>query len=150
MAGETRRRVSREPEILVDSDVFVAYLVEQDAHHDHVVSTLAKLYAHYRPLAATNLVVTETASLLSRRYSYVLAVRFLKYLAESNFPIIFVDSDLHAAGCHLFTDVQREGTSLVDCLNVIVVQQYALSAILSFDKFYQRFGIVQAGEMRPS
>ncbi len=142
--------MSKTPDLLVDSDVFVAYFVEEDAHHARVVSTLAKFHAHYQPLAATNLVVTETASLLSRRYSYALAVRFLKYLWDSNFPVIYIDSDMHAAGCQLFTDVEREGTSLVDCLNVIAVQRYALSSILSFDKFYRRFGIEQAGEMRDS
>ncbi len=145
---EKWRHVSKTPEILVDSDVFVAHFVAEDAHHARVVATLAKFHAHYQPLTTTNLVVTETASLLCRRYSFALAVRFLMFLRESNFPVIYIDSDMHAAGCQLFTDVKREGTSLVDCLNVIAVQHYTMSAILSFDRFYQRFGIEQAAEMR--
>ncbi len=135
--------MSQAPEILVDSDAFVAYFVANDVHHENVTSIMQNLRSAYRPLATTNLVIAETASLLSRRFSFDLAVRFIAYVRIDSFPVIYIDPEMQQAGYEVFTGQEREGTSFVDCLNVIVVKHYGMSAILSFDKFYQRFGIEQ-------
>jgi predicted nucleic acid-binding protein len=133
--------VQRTPEILVDSDAFVGYFIETDAHNERVKALVRGFKETYTPLATTNLVVAETASLLSRRFSFTHAARFITYLQAHAFPVIFVDSDLQNEGYRLFLDQRQDKTSFVDCLNVVVARHYGMTSIFSFDKFYRQFAL---------
>jgi len=41
----------------------------------------------------------------------------------------------------LFATQGAKGTSWIDCLNVVVVKNYKLDGMLSFDAFYKKQGI---------
>lgn len=131
---------------VVDSDAFIGFFVEQDAHFKRAQAAFRSCAAAGQILVTTNLVVTETASMLSRRISYGVACRFVEYIRDGDFPIIYLDKALQDASYAIFLAQNREGTSMVDCANVAVSRYYSIPTIFGFDSFYRKFGLALIGE----
>ncbi len=127
--------------ILVDSDAFIGWLIANDAHHLQVKSSLEKIDDLAGKLTTTSYVIAETATLLSRRYSQEHACRFVRYIHDSDFPVIEVTGEVRKQAEELFLAQRTEKMSLIDCANVIAVRRYDVQAILGFDRFYSRFDI---------
>lgn len=131
---------------LVDSDAFIGLFVEQDVHFPQAQQAFHAFADSGQALVTTNLVISETATMLSYRIRYAVACRFLQYIQDSQFPIIYIDKVIHAGASELFLNQQKEKTSVVDCANVVVAQYYNIPSILGFDGFYRKFGIETAGQ----
>jgi predicted nucleic acid-binding protein len=87
-------------------------------------------------------VIGETATVLSHRQGQALAVQFLTVIEHSRVPVIYIDEPLYQQGIALFKEQTQKGTSITDCLNVVVMRQYQIKSILSFDQGYPRqFGL---------
>ncbi|MBX3083958.1 MAG: PIN domain-containing protein [Anaerolineae bacterium] len=132
-------------EALVDSDAFIGLFFEQDVHFARAGAAFRHFAKVGNVLVTTNLVITETAAMLSRRISYPLACRFIEYIQAGNFPIIYVDKQLQDSTHTIFLAHQREKTSPVDCSNVAVARYYSIPSILGFDGFYKDYGLSLAG-----
>ena len=130
---------------LVDSDAFVGFFVEQDAHFHRSRAAFRSFADSRQILVTTNLVVTETASMLSRRITYAIACRFIEYIRDGDFPIIYLDQALQDSAHSIFLAQNREGTSMVDCSNIAVSRYYSIPSILGFDEFYKKFGLAMVG-----
>ncbi|MBL8164021.1 MAG: type II toxin-antitoxin system VapC family toxin [Anaerolineae bacterium] len=126
--------------VLLDSDVFIGLFVKTDAHHGRVQQLLtAFAQTHSTQITTTNLVVTETATMLSRRHYQEVACRFLRYLRTADFAIVHITPELQRAAEDLFLSIHTENVSVVDCANVAAVQAGKSDALFSFDRFYSRF-----------
>lgn len=122
--------------VLVDSDAFVGWIVATDAHHQRVTETFEHLKKARLQLVTTNLVIAETASLLSRRNSQPQAKSFLQF--AQHIETIFITSQLHLLTARLFLEQDRKNVSFVDLANVIVAREYGIGEIFSFDKMYSK------------
>ncbi|MEP7288433.1 MAG: hypothetical protein ABI947_22000 [Chloroflexota bacterium] len=130
---------------LVDSDAFVGFFVEQDAHFQRCRSAFQAFAGSEKILVTTNLVVTETASMLSRRITYAIACQFIEFIRDGDFPLIYLDRTLQDSAHTIFLAQNREATSMVDCANVAVSRYYSIPSILGFDAFYKKFGLALVG-----
>ncbi len=126
-------------QVLVDSDAFVGWFLQEDAHHQKVEATLEKVRQQKLETITTSLVVAETATVLSNRSGQDLARRFLRFTQQ--LPIIHIDEELFAETIDLFTTVDKKGTSIVDCSNVVVMKLYSIPYIFSFDRVYRRYDL---------
>jgi len=135
-------------QVLIDSDAFVGWMLAKDAHHQQTVQIFERLIEDQVAIATTNLVVGETATVLSHRQGQALAKTFLDQVIEaSDFPIIFIDEDLHQQALDIFKQQTKRGISLTDCANVAVIQRFGITSIFSFDRFYTKeFGLNLADE----
>ena len=131
---------------LVDSDAFVGFFVEHDIHFKRAQAAFRAAAQSGQILVTTNLVVTETASMLSRRVSYGIACRFVRYIRDGDFPIIYLDKALQDSSHAIFLAQHREATTMVDCSNVAVSRYYSILTIFGFDSFYKKFGLALVGE----
>lgn len=126
--------------VLIDSDAFVGWLVERDAHHQKITRILEHLKAKKMPLITTSAVVTETATVLSHRIGQQLAQLFLAEVIEKeDFPVVFISESIYHAALTLFKSQTQRGTSFTDCANVIVANQLGLRSIFSFDQAYPKY-----------
>jgi predicted nucleic acid-binding protein len=122
--------------VLVDSDAFVGWIVTTDAHHQRVTAAFDRLKgAQVQPIT-TNLVIAETASLLSRRHSQPQAKGFLEF--SQHIETIYITQQLHQYTTALFLDQDRKNVSFVDLANVVIARAYGIGEILSFDKTYPK------------
>ena len=135
-------------QVLVDSDAFIGWLVAADAHHQIAAAIFQTLQDRQILLTASNLVIAETATVLSYRHGQSLATKFLATIRDSHFPIIHIDEALHQAALEIFRQQPHRGTSVTDCANVAVMHRFNIPAIFSFDQFYaKQFGLATATEV---
>ncbi len=83
--------------------------------------------------------------MLSIRATQNLAVKFLSGIDELDLAIIHVDEALQRASWKYFQGINKKGTSVVDCLNVVLMKKFGIPRIWSFDKFYRRLRLDVVG-----
>ena len=125
-------------DVLVDSDAFVGLFVEHDAHHPRVSVLFDRLHETRQRLVTTNLILVETATVISRRASQDPARRFLVFARSGAMAVLHLDESLQRQAEQLFTAQATKDTSLFDCANVAVVQALHIPRIFSFDQAYPR------------
>lgn len=125
-------------DVLVDSDAFVGFFLPDDAHHPRTTSAFEQFLQHRTRLVATDYIVAETATVLSRRSGQEVARQFLQYVWSGAMPIIHIDAVLHQAALKLFSSQSNKNTSVFDCSNVVVMQQFSIPQIMSFDQAYPK------------
>jgi predicted nucleic acid-binding protein len=131
-----------ELQVLIDSDAFVGRFFTQDTHFQRANALFDRLEREHTSLVTTSAVMGETVTVLSHRQGQALAVQFLTVIERSRLPVIHIDETLYQQGIALFKEQTHKGTSMTDCLNVVVMRQYHLESILSFDQGYpHRFGL---------
>ncbi len=123
-------------DILIDSDAFVGLFIEHDAHHSNMQTLMQGFAQKRRKLVTTSFVVAETATVISRIKGQKVARQFLVYVRSGVIPIIFIDESLQRASEQVFISEENKNTSMVDCSNVAVMEQFHIPQILSFDQFY--------------
>lgn len=130
--------------IIIDSDALFALHVALDPHHSEAESTFRKLYKAENEIIASNMVLQETATIISYRFGQRPAIDFLRNFERSGIKQLFVGEKLTAKSWKLFREQMKKGTSFIDCANVVVYRETKAELIMSFDKFYKRKGLVLA------
>lgn len=125
-------------QVLIDSDAFVGQFYTEDGHHRESSRLFQKLQDQAIPVATTNLVILETATVLSHRNNQALAKHFLDVIERSQLPVLHVDEQLYQQSLEIFIAQKERGTSGVDCANVAVMYHYHIPHIFSYDHFYRR------------
>jgi predicted nucleic acid-binding protein len=125
-------------EVLVDSDALVGWLWAADGHHQAATDLFHALEAASTQLVLTSFVVAETATVLSHRSGQPLARTFLDHVERSRIPIIHISERLQEEALRLFITQGKREMSVTDCANVVVMQQFSIPMIFSFDKAYSQ------------
>lgn len=134
-------------DILFDSDGFVALFVEQDAHHEKAKFLFQSAVENRLNIVASDYIVAETATVLSRLSGQEVARKFLSFVGGDTFPIIQMDTARVRNTLDLFHAQPNKRTSVFDCSNVIIMQEFQIPMIFSFDHFYKRFDFETADKV---
>jgi predicted nucleic acid-binding protein len=122
---------------LVDSDFLFGLFVLRDPHHKKSVSLLNKLTGNDE-LIVLNLVVQETATVLSNKDKQTTAILFLTELIKMPVSILFIGEEDEKLGWEVFKKQTKKRTSFIDSMNLAIAQKYKFDKILSFDEFYPK------------
>lgn len=133
-------------QVFVDSDAFVGYYYLDDPHHKKAKAIFETLEKNNLSIVTSSIVILEVATVLSHRSGQSLASSFLEMMEKSDFPVIHITETLQEQGLRLFNQQSKKGTSVADCFNVVVMKQFSISKIFSFDSFYRSFGLTYATE----
>lgn len=125
-------------DVLVDSDAFVGKIYKNDQHYPTANRIFAYLKQAKASIVTTNLVVMETATVLSHRDGQTVACAFLQAMQRGDIPVIRVSDQLEAEAFSIFSRQTKKGTSVTDCANVAVVRHLQIPRIFSFDKVYRK------------
>lgn len=128
-------------EVLIDSDALFALYVASDIHYQAAREILKGLLKEKAELFVTNLVLQETATVISYRLGQEGARDFLARFNQVNFKQFFINKNLTAKSWQVFKNQTKKGTSFIDCANIAVFKNFKMDEIFSFDKFYQRIGL---------
>lgn len=137
--------------ILVDSDAFYALVNPKDPNHLKAIqiNTLIKQKTSLHLPIITNLVLYEVCTLLSYRLDQTTALRFLNDIETSGMQVYPVDGKIEKNTFGIFSKQTQEGTSMVDCANMAVMEELRLKVIFSFDQIYKRNGYTRVGVDQP-
>lgn len=123
--------------VLIDTDAIFGFYVKKDFHYKHAKTIYEKIRQENIDLFITNLVLYETATVLSNKTTHQQAVTVIKEILITDYTSIFVDQILAEKAFSLFFSQTKKGISFVDCANVIVMKEFKIDKIFSFDKFYK-------------
>lgn len=124
--------------LLADSDFFFGLFVNVDAHHSKCISLLKKCIDNDYSIVALNLVIQETATVISKKRNQGEATLFLDELSKMPVKILFAGEDDENLIWDLFNKQTKKGTSFIDCANLTIAKKYKFDKILSFDEFYPK------------
>ncbi len=136
--------MAQKKHVLVDSDVWVGFLVENDTNFKKAEKLFEKMQAQSMQIVLSSAILAETVTVLSHKVGQEAAKTFLGLIKEqkSEYVTIFLDETLNNHALELFVKQHKKGTSFVDCSNVVLVEEYQLDYICAFDKCYHRqFGM---------
>lgn len=134
------------PLILIDSDAFYALSDKTDSNHKKAVRILREITASHKQPFTNHWVISEVATVLSRRNSQKDASTFVtEMIKRSVMPIVTIDIDVLYQAYDTFLSVMRKNTSMVDCINIAILKSYKLGEIFSFDEVYKKEGFKRIG-----
>ncbi len=131
--------------LLVDSDAFFSLLVKSDANHHRASLLNKKLVTQGQQFITVNLVVFETATVLSRKINQQAACLFLENITSGKMEIFRIDEAIEKRAGEIFKKQHSKNTSFVDCTNMAVMEKLNLPMIFSFDRIYKRNGFKRIG-----
>ncbi len=126
--------------LLIDADFFIALVKEDDANHRVALTKTNELQD--AALFVTPFGIPETATVLSYKVSHTAAKNFLKAARAKNFFELSLSQSIVDEADEVFLSQKSKGISWIDCCNVAVARIHGIDAILSFDKFYRKFGLL--------
>jgi len=122
--------------IFVDTSAFVAWLWLDDSFHKEAEKQFALIEKKKRIPITSSYVIDETATVLSHREGQLLARQFL--ISASRIPTIFITEDLRSKTIDLFSNQKLKGTSIVDCSNVVAMQDQDIDTIFTYDAVFAK------------
>lgn len=127
---------------LLDSDFLYGLSISDDAHHENCV----KLYKNFKEskpeLTVLNLVIQETATVISRKKGQKASLLFLEKLEKLPISILWLGEEDENLAWEVFKKQTKKGTSFIDCANLAIAKKYKFDGILSFDEFYLKTPII--------
>lgn len=122
--------------VLVDTDAIFALHNPTDLNHARALESFKGLVNNNSELIITSFVLYEIATLTSYRISQEKSLEIIDNLLSSHFVIIYTDKEIENKAFNLFRTITKNKTSFVDCINQIVLEDFNIPNIFSFDKFY--------------
>ena len=96
-------------------------------------------------MVITSDIIAETLTVLSHKDGQKTARGFLDFAQEpskNDLIILPRQEKFFQKALQVFGGQEKKGTSYVDCHNVVIMREFGLDNILSFDKVYhKRFGL---------
>ncbi len=124
--------------VLVDSDFLFGFFVPSDPHYLRAKKFWLEVVEKGIEVLVLNLVIQETATVLSYKINQEVAVNFVEKLPRLELRTLRVNEEMEDAAWKIFLKHKKKGTSFIDCMNLAVVEKYKLDGILSFDMFYPK------------
>ena len=127
--------------LLVDSDVFVSLIDKNDSNHKKTILLNNKLIKQGYKFFALNVVIYETATVLSHKISHQSAVDFLINILSAKMEIIRLDEKTEKTALTIFLEQKRKNTSFIDCANIAWLKNTGSDQIFSYDRVYKLNGL---------
>lgn len=127
--------------IFVDSSALVARIVVRDQHHGEAKRLWAKLESAPDACITTNLVISETLTLIARATTYEFAARQARELYASRaLEIDRPDIRDEIEAVTLFARYADHQMSFTDCLSFSVMRRRGIRQALAFDRDFEIAG----------
>lgn len=132
--------------LFVDADHFVALSNKSDKNHKQALrfSSLAA-QAQIPFIATSSYSIGEAITVISQRVGHQTAVRFAQTLEGSDLTIIEVSREQRLAGLKIFEKQKSKNVSFTDSVNMTLMGELGIDAILSFDEDYKKNGFLRFG-----
>ncbi len=124
--------------LLIDSDFLVGLFRANDAHHPRVVELFEKVKNERAELFVTNLVIQESATVLSHRDGAEAVKMFFQVVNKLQLFQIRVTKKDEDMAWEIMLSQTKKGCSFVDFANLAVIKEHNLDKLLAFDKFYSK------------
>ena len=125
-----------EKKLFVDTGAWFALADKSDQYHDQAVKIYGELLRDYR-LLTTNLVISETYTLIRRALGHQAAIRFVENI-EASPRVIKIYSDIihEEQAIEILRQYQDQDFSYTDAVSFVVMKQYGAVKAFAFDRHF--------------
>lgn len=127
--------------IFIDTGAFLARYLEQDQYHAVALASWERLQGSAAPCATSNLVLSETFTLLARRAGYdFAAARARLILASRVLKLLRPDAADERRALEFFEKYADQKVSFTDCLSFALMKKEKLRQAFTFDQHFEYAG----------
>lgn len=126
--------------IFIDSSAFIALANRKDSHHQKARKLSEKFLNRRNKFFVTNLILFESATMISMRVGKSQALKFIDNFPE-HIKIIKLTDQLEETAWQTFHKIKDKKISVVDCLSFVVIEKYNFNKAFTFDTDFPKFGI---------
>lgn len=127
-----------EAKVIIDSNVFVAVFLLEDSLHIPATQLVSQLKRQGTIFCTINLVLQESATVLSMRKGMTSARTFYASVHDFVDQMVPFDEIVEKESWKIFLSQTKKGTSFVDCAILASARHYQIDKIASFDRFYPK------------
>jgi predicted nucleic acid-binding protein len=128
-------------EVFLDTGFWFAYLVRQDTYHQSSVKLMGELISEGTLFSASELVISETYTLLMRKVGAPAALKFMELLRlqvnEGFTKIYWVDWLIIEESRKILQKFVDHQLSFTDASSAAVVIKHNIPAIATYDRHFQ-------------
>lgn len=127
--------------IFVDTGAFLARYIQRDQYYRHATDGWKRLVQSARKCFTSNLVVSETATLIARRAGYKFAAQRLHLLLTSQLVTVLRSSqEDELQSVALMEKYADQEVSFVDCVSFVLMRKHHLRDAFAFDRHFEHAG----------
>lgn len=124
--------------IFVDTFYIIALVNEKDNYHSQVIN-LSDIYEDY-PLIISEPILLEIGNALSRKYKEEASLIIDNFLIAEEVQLISLTHDLFQKGLNLYKQYKDKDWGFVDCISFIIMWDYNVKYVLTFDRHFAQAG----------
>ena len=128
--------------IFVDADAFIAANNDSDASHKRASALIQKLKEEDVTLYTSWDVIDEVATKLSYFSTKEASLAFFDFIEKLGVKVLYPDKLRSQLAKKLFAKIKSKRVSMTDVMNMVLVEEFDLDCIFSFDKVYKNQGFV--------
>lgn len=127
--------------VITDSDLLISLWYKDQPTHKKAKLIYSKVHKQKNSsIYLLNINLQESATVISKKYSQVEAVRFIKEINntinQKLITFIKLNEKIESLAWHIFNQQTKKNISFIDCAVLATFQIYKFDKILSFDDFY--------------
>ena|ERR1044071_1983083 len=129
------------PQVFVDSAGWIGLLHKGDDLHDRAVAEYSRLVDYGYLFVTTSLILVEVASAFAAPNHRHLAVELERRYHETAIgELVWIDRETNKRAWDLYRNRPDKGWSLVDCASFVVMEDLAISEVLTADHHFEQAG----------
>ena len=127
--------------IFIDTGAFLGRYLPDDQHHVAALAGWARLAAERLPICPSNLVLSETITLLARRTDYRFAAERARVIhASSALRILRPTLDDERAAVDWLEKFADQKVSFTDAVSFVLMRRNRLARAFTFDRHFELAG----------
>ena len=127
--------------IFVDTGAFLARYVLADQHHAESLAAWENLAKDPRRLFTSNLILSETFTLLGRRAGYAFAAERARNILDSReMTVLRPTEEQERAALGWFEKFADQKVSYTDCVSFALMRHHRLPQAFTFDRHFHLAG----------
>jgi uncharacterized protein len=124
--------------VFVDTGAWFAIADKNDQFHRKATDYLKRIVENRNNLITSNLVVHETAMLLSRKLSKEAALRFLQTVYnDDDVEVVHCNEAMEKEAYGIFHRYTEQDFSIVDCVSFLLMKSLVIKRAFTFDKHFK-------------
>lgn len=131
--------------IFIDADAFVALIDQNDANHSQALLINPIIKKMNYSSFTSNFAVGEAITVLSQNKGHSHAVAFGKKMFSNKITIIDATRPHQLKALQKFAQATSKNVRFADYINMVMMEELAITTIFSFDKHYKREGCKRLG-----
>lgn len=129
--------------IFVDTAALIALGNQRDRFHPQATRLFKQLTIERRRFVTTNAVLLELTNVFSAAAHKSVALQLIRLIQSSvQWEVVFVDEALMERGLQHFTERADKDWSLVDCIGMLVAQDFNIAEVFTNDHHFEQAGFL--------